>query len=39
VARNVEWNGDADLSALAGQAVRLHFELKDANLYSFQFRK
>ena len=39
VVRNVEWNGDADLSSLAGEVVRLFFELKDADLYSFQFRK
>jgi len=39
VARNVEWSGDAHLSALAGRPVRLLFELKDADLYSYQFRK
>jgi thioredoxin-like negative regulator of GroEL len=38
VARVVKWNGGADLSALTGNPVRLLFELKDADLYSFQFR-
>ena len=36
-----EWawfmDNGADLSALAGKPVRLLFELKDADLYSFQF--
>lgn len=36
-ARSVTWKNDADLSALAGKPVRLLFELKDADLYSFQF--
>ena len=36
-ARNVAWKNDAELSALAGKPVRLFFELKDADLYSFQF--
>ncbi len=33
----VDWKGDAELGSLAGQTVRLRFELKDADLYSFQF--
>lgn len=37
LARTVTWNGNADLSKLAGQPVRLHFELKDANVFAFQF--
>ncbi len=37
VARSVGWKGTGDLSAQAGQPVRLLFELKDADLYSFQF--
>ncbi|MEE3371518.1 MAG: hypothetical protein VX346_19455 [Planctomycetota bacterium] len=36
-ARSVTWKRGADLSALAGKPVRLRFELKDADLYSFQF--
>jgi hypothetical protein len=34
----VAWKTGADLGRLAGQPVRLHFELKDADLFSFQFR-
>ncbi len=37
VARPVRWSGDGDLALLAGSPVRLLFELKDADLYSFQF--
>jgi len=33
----MNWKGVADLTALAGQVVRLRFELKDADLYSIQF--
>lgn len=33
----VDWNGTAELGSFAGQAVRLRFELKDADLYSIQF--
>lgn len=36
-ARSVTWKNDTDLSALAGKSVRVLFELKDADLYSFQF--
>jgi hypothetical protein len=39
LARTVTWNGYADLSNLAGQPVRLHFELKDADLFAFQFTR
>jgi hypothetical protein len=31
------WNSSADVSQLSGKPVRLHFELKDGDLYSFQF--
>jgi len=37
VARPVHWSSDGDLTALAGQPVRLLFELKDADLYSYRF--
>ena len=37
--RVVSWRGGGDLSALAGQPVRLRFELRDADLYSLQFRR
>jgi len=33
----VTWKGSSDVSALAGQVVRLRFEMKNAKLYSFQF--
>lgn len=36
--RVVQWTGGSDLSPLAGKPVRLRFELKDADLYSLQFR-
>ena len=33
----VSWKSGAELSQLADEPVRLRFELKDADLYSFQF--
>ena len=33
----VTWKGDPDVGNLAGQVVRLRFEMKNAKLYSFQF--
>ena len=38
IAKVVKWNGNADLSALAGKPVRLLLELQNADLYSFQFQ-
>lgn len=35
--REVTWTGGADLSSLAGKAVRLRFEMKDADLYAYRF--
>ena len=35
--RTVTWKGAADVSALAGQPVRLRFALSDADLYSLRF--
>jgi hypothetical protein len=35
--RVVAWKSGADVSGLAGKPVRLRFELKDADLYSFRF--
>ena len=35
--RVVMWKGNADVSSLAGQPLRLRFTLHDADLYSFQF--
>lgn len=38
IGRPVTWNEPAGLSELAGRVVRLRFRLKDADLYSLQFR-
>ena len=38
LARTVKWGETTDLSSLAGQPVRLRFVLKDADLYSMQFK-
>ncbi len=32
------WKGRPDVSVLAGQPVRLHFRMRSAKLYAFQFR-
>jgi hypothetical protein len=37
--RTVAWKGNPDLGALAGQTVRLRFEVRDADLYSFRFQQ
>ena len=33
----VTWKGDSDVGNLAGQVVRLRFEMQNAKLYAFQF--
>jgi len=38
IARVVSWKDKTDLSALAGEAVRLRFIMKDADLYAIRFR-
>ena len=38
IERVVTWESGSDLSALAGQPVRLRFQLRDADLFSFRFR-
>ncbi|MGQ9671658.1 MAG: hypothetical protein ACUVV5_00820 [Candidatus Aminicenantales bacterium] len=38
IERAVAWRSGPSLSRLAGKPVRLRFCLKDADLYSFQFR-
>jgi len=38
IARVVKWKGGSDLSALAGNLVRLRFVMNDADLYSLRFR-
>ena len=37
VARTASWKGGSDLSKLAGQPLRVRFELKDADLYAYRF--
>ena len=37
IAQTVRWNGEADLSALRGRAVRLRFIGQSAKLFAFQF--
>ncbi len=39
LARTVKWGDTTDLSRLSGQPVRLRFVIRDADLYSIQFRK
>ena len=39
IERTVRWKSGSDLRALTGRPVRLHFALKDADLYSFQFHE
>lgn len=34
----VTWRGNPDVSELAGKPIRLHFSIRDAKLYAFQFR-
>ena len=34
----VRWKSDADLEDVAGEAVRVRFELKDADLFSMRFQ-
>ena len=36
--RTVSWTGEAKLSDFEGRPIRLRLALKDADLYSFQFR-
>jgi hypothetical protein len=38
IEKTVEWGSQSDLSQLANQTVRLRFLMKDADLYSLQFR-
>ena len=37
IAHTVRWQDDKNLSKLAGKPIRLHFVMKDADLYSIQF--
>ena len=38
IERVVNWDNGPDVSALAGRQVRIRMVLKDADIYSFQFR-
>lgn len=38
IEQTVQWKNDANLSRLAGTPIRLRFVMKDADLYSFQFK-
>jgi len=38
VAHSVSWQGGADLSRLAGTAIRLKIKLRSTDLYAFQFQ-
>ena len=38
IERVVTWEGKSDLSELEGQVIRLKFDMKQADLYSLQFR-
>ena len=35
----VAWEGETDVSGLAGKPVRLRFALMDADLYAFKFNQ
>jgi hypothetical protein len=38
IERTVAWNGGVSLRAIAGKPVRLRFFMKDADLYSIEFK-
>lgn len=38
IERVVSWETTSDLSALAGQAVRIRFVMNDANIFALRFR-
>ena len=37
VAWEIRWRGNGDVSELAGKPVKLHFKMRSAKLYAFQF--
>jgi hypothetical protein len=37
ISRVVKWKGESSVKGLAGKAVRLHFVMRDLDLYAFQF--
>lgn len=38
IERIVVWKKGSDLGELAGKTIRLRFEMRDADLFSFRFR-
>ncbi len=38
IAKTVSWDGNSDVSALAGKSARLYFDMRAAKLYAFQFK-
>ena len=38
IEHRVSWRSGTDVSPLSSQPIRLHFVMKDANLYSLQFK-
>jgi hypothetical protein len=39
LAKTVEWSGGSDVSRLAGQSIRLRFEMRGAKLFSIRFEE
>jgi hypothetical protein len=39
ISRPVTWKGASSLEKLAGKTVRLHFTVRDADVYAFEFRE
>ncbi len=37
IRQTVSWKGQSDLSVLVGKPIRMHVQMRSANLYSFQF--
>lgn len=37
MARAASWNGEDDLSSLAGKPIKLKFYLKNSRFFSYQF--
>jgi hypothetical protein len=35
--RTITWRGESNTAPLAGQPIRLRFQLNDADVYAFQF--
>jgi len=38
IARKVTWRNSSDVSSLKGKPIRLRFEMRDSDLYSFRFQ-